>query len=113
MKSITFAIVLLAASLLVCCDESPSSSQSNALVGTWKDNKSGIETQFNDDGTLLMTPPGAAGKWSMQSDNQLNFVLERNGRTVMSQVLKLQWNGKDDLVLTDEDGKQMRWTRSQ
>ena len=117
MKLTQLAIAIAAALIVASCGDSSSpqssskSSQANSIVGTWKDNKSGIKTQFNDDGTLTMTPPGATGKWSMASDGRLNFALVRNGQTVMSQALQLQWNGKDDLTLTDEGGKQMRWTR--
>lgn len=116
MKWTHLAIMAAAALLVASCDDSPSSSSSSSsrrsdMVGSWKDNKSGITTQFVNDGTLLMTPPGAQGKWSMLSDEQLKFALERNGLTVMSQVLKLRWVDTNHLVLTDQDGKEMQWTR--
>ncbi len=95
-------VVLAAAILLASC-----AFNRNALIGSWKEESSGVILQFSEDGRLIQTSPDAPGS---SAENGYRFLNDDTINIIGTQtVLTFKVEG-DTLTLTSE-GQSLALTR--
>ncbi|MEY2562279.1 MAG: hypothetical protein QOH88_472 [Verrucomicrobiota bacterium] len=122
MKATSILIaMLIAAHLLVSCDESPTSSSSttssqlsaNSVAGAWKTDQSPLVLFLENDGSARMgagDEKKGEGTWSFSGD-RLKIQFTIHGAPLSSIDAQVQMTDKNHMVTTANDGKVDHWTR--